>query len=148
MSGKRAPLDQGEDIMWDFFQEKPKEKKWDRADRLNIGGDIQLTVRYFCPVEGKETEIQAQFSDISEGGTAFLTSRELPVGSAVYITLRLPGTTAEPMPPIKIIGKVLRTQPSGREQHQTSVEFLDLSKANRFAIRSYITSKKMGESFL
>lgn len=123
--------------------------KWDRDERLILKGDVQAKIRYFCPVKQEEVEIRGQVYDISEGGASLLTFQdELPVDSEIHLAFQLPLTASEATSLIKATGKVRRTKPSGKHHYHNSVEFLDLSKTDRFTIRGYITLKKMGESFL
>lgn len=78
--------------------------------------------------------------DVSEGGFGVMSAVNLPVGSLLDVALAVPKSDAcDRSVPVRCRVRVISCSFAGI-QSRLGVQFLDLPKASRIAIRSYILS--------
>ena len=78
--------------------------------------------------------------DVSEGGFGVMSAVNMPVGSVLDVALAVPKTSAcDRSVPVRCRVRVISCSFAGI-QSRLGVQFLDLPKESRIAIRSYILS--------
>jgi c-di-GMP-binding flagellar brake protein YcgR len=120
-------------------------KKFNRDERAGVRIDLPVRVRYTLQGSDKEEDIEARIFDVSESGIGFKISRcELPPGTMIQARFQLPGLGSGIS--VTVRGIVRRSHLAAGDEYHTGVEFSEVSKDDRFAIRNFITSRQIGES--
>ncbi len=125
------------------FYQKPQKNL--RESRSSVHAEIPITVVYCCPSAKEEIRVHGRVADISEKGILFVSLEQgIPPGAEVRATFQLPCLDIDP--PIKFMGKALRSKSIEGNQYATGVEFKEISTTNLRSIRSFVSLQQLGET--
>ena len=116
----------------------PNESRNPNNRRRYARANIFARAHYTCPTRNIIVELQAQISDISEGGVSVVTSpNQLPPNTVITMNFVIPGSNGGL---VTVGGKVRDTTIIGKDSYRSGIEFLGMDKKHLLGIREYVAS--------